>query len=245
MKTNLPNLLTTVLVSITPITIIGSSCLPVKADGFDSINMQMNFSVIRLNDNINHRQILDRRQTPSNSSGGRRNGSGNGGRNNSRIVTGTVFVRDPAVTREIQNSLLSNVSDPQAKKFMKLYLTPENAKKIFRSFHPEEGFKFNDIADVFTITSLYSFLVIEDKSSVTSEQIRGTRQRFRKIFTGRSMDNASMQRSSEILMYWAMLIGLNNANGGASDKANAARVMTSIGLNPREYTLGDRGFVTK
>jgi hypothetical protein len=47
MKTNLPNLLTTLLVSITPVTIIESSCLPIKADGFDSINMQMNFSVIR------------------------------------------------------------------------------------------------------------------------------------------------------------------------------------------------------
>ncbi len=197
--------------------------------------------------NYNNKMGVDewvRRNSDSNSSSPSRRS------NQSGTSSKTSFTPDPEITREVQESFISKANDARGKKFLTLLLTKKNADRIFGEFiNP------NDIADVFTVASLYSFALIEDKGALNKEQIRSTRQRFRKMFAESSTDRATMQRGSETLLYWTMLIAYSQLSAQKGDntdaqalagvKAKASDMMTQIGLSPQKYTLNDRGFVKK
>jgi hypothetical protein len=252
---NLPIRLLTIT---TPAIMMGSFHLPVAAGDMSSYiqttSNAINNSTMMSNQAVYDSMAVTRAKNAARDRNHSNKTSSNSGRdssqtNNSRINTGTTFIPDPNITRQVQNSFVSKIDDPRGKKFLTLFLTPERAKQIFgQLINP------NDMVDVFTAASLYSFLLIEDKSGINKEQVRSTKQRFRKHFTARSIDSATMQRSSERLLYWTMLIAYSQlkAEQGNADtpgmgtlKANAAKMMTGIGLNPQQYTLGSRGFVEK
>jgi hypothetical protein len=244
------------LLSITaPILLFSSFCSSARAD-MGAIYAQSSIDMMTTTvTNYNNKMGVDeyvKRNGGSNRTSTRT--SKNQRPNGSKLATGTTFSSDPNISRQIQNNFISKMDDPRGKKFLTFLLTPNNAKKIFRSFHPEEQLNFNDMVDVFTIASLYSFMTIEDKQNVSKEQIRSTRQRFRELFAGRSIDSATLQRSSESLLYLTMLIAFSqlkaqesntNVTGMAKIKVNASELMTGIGLNPAKYTLSSRGFVLK
>jgi hypothetical protein len=240
----------------TPILLAGSLCSPARADfgmmaAQNAINMQNTILTNSTNKIMNDRAVSDYRKKYIDSDS--TSSTGNSGKkqrdNSSKAATGTTFSSDPAISKQVKDSFLSKVDTPIEKKFLTFFLTPKNAKKIFGIIDT------NDMVDVFSVASLYSFSLIEDKSgkSINKEQMRSTRQRFRKMFAEHSIGNATMQRSSEALMYWTMLIAFsqlkaeNNANTEAMDnvKTSAGSVMKGIGLSPQKYTLSDRGFVLK
>jgi hypothetical protein len=232
----------------TPILLVTGLCLSARADmgaiyAQDSINM-MTTTVTNYNNKMGVDDYV-RRNRNSNRTSTR--SSTNQRTDSSKPATGTTFDSDPNISKQVQNSFISKVDNPTGKKFLTGLLTPEMGKKMFKSINT------NDMTDVFTIASLFSFSSIEG-TKINGQQIRSTRQRFRKVFAERSIGNATMQRNSESMMYWTMLLMYSEIkaeeNGAdvramAKVRANASAMMTSIGLSPEKYTLGDRGFVEK
>lgn len=236
----------------TPILLVTGLCLSARADmgaiyAQDSINMMSTIVTNRNNEMMLERSQQTRRDSERTSTPSRNRGGNERRVNGSRVATKTTFTSDPNISKQVQNSFISKIDNPRGKKFLTGLLTPENAKQIFGSINT------NDIADVFTVASLYSFSLIEG-NSINGQQIRSTRNRFRKMFTERSIDSTTMQSSSESMMYWTMLLMRSQLKAEKSDtdvqamakvRANASAMMTSIGLSPEKYTLGDRGFVEK
>jgi hypothetical protein len=241
------------ILTLTPILLVSNFCSSAKAD-FGMTYAQNSIDMMTTVVNNRNNEMMVEQNNRSRRSNTDSTLSGGNNKQDSSSKGKTTFDSDPNITKEVQNSFVRKMDDPLGKKFLTFLLTPKNAKKIFRDFHPEERFQFNDIVDVFTIASLYSFMTIEDKENVNKQQIQSTRQRFRQFFSKRSLDNSTLQRSSEGLLYWTMLIAFNQSQskGNSGDtqsttkvKSRASELMTTLGLNPEKYTLGSRGFVAK
>lgn len=230
-------LLTLVLTISTPI--IGITTASAQPYSFDSINMQQNFSNINLQTSINNRQILDRAKKPSNNSGSNnsRSSSSTKPTRSATASNSTIFKSDPAISRQVQDDFLSKVSDPAAKKVLAGLLSPKSIKETFGPINT------NDLVDIYSAASLFSYVIIEGKQGINRDQIRDTKQKFRTALSNVSMDNAAMQRRGESLLYMTLL--LVKSPNPASVKPSAIRMATAIGLNPHKFTLGDRGFVPK
>jgi hypothetical protein len=236
----------------TPILLVTGLCLSARADmgaiyAQDSINM-MTTTVTNYNNKMGVDDYVRRNRNSNRTS--TRSSSTNQRTDSSKPATGTTFNSDPNISKQVQNSFISTVDNPTGKKFLTGLLTPENAKRLFSS---TGNINPNDMTDIFAAASVYSFGLIEGKTTNTP-QLRSTQQRFRKMFAKRSIGNATMQRNSESMMYWTMLLIRSKLNAEKSDtdalamakvRANASEMMTSIGLSPDKYTLGDRGFVEK
>jgi hypothetical protein len=231
-------LLGAALAIATPILGVTTAYSPVNAQpySFDSINMQQNFSNINLQTNINNRQILDRVKKPSGSSNSR-SGSSTKPTRSATGSSSTIFKSDPAISRQVQDDFLSKVSDPAAKKVLAGLLSPKSIKETFGPINT------NDLVDIYSAASLFSYVIIEGKQGINKDQIRNTKQTFRTALSNVSMDNATMQRQGESLLYMTLLL-VKSPNPAAA-KPNAVKMVTAIGLNPNKFTLGDRGFVPK
>jgi hypothetical protein len=227
-------LLSAVLAISTPI--LGIKTANAQPYSFDSINMQQNFSNINLQTSINNRQILDRVKKPSGSSNSRSSSSSKPIRS-ATASSSTIFKSDPAISREIQEEFLSKVSDPEAKKVLARVLSPKSIKETFGPINT------NDLVDIYSAATLFSYVIIEGKQGINKDQIRDTRQKFRTALANIPMDNATMQRRGESLLYMTLL--LVKSPNPASIKPLATKMATSVGLNPNKFTLGDRGFVSK
>lgn len=226
-------LLSVVLAVSTPL--VGITTANAQPYSFDSINMQQNFSNINLQTSINNRQILDRVEKPSGSSNSRSGSSTKPTR--SATASSTIFKSDPAISRQIQEEFLSKVSDPEAKKVLARVLSPKSIKETFGPINT------NDLVDIYSAATLFSYVIIESKQGINKDQIRDTRQKFRTALSNISMDNATRQRRGESLLYMTLL--LVKSPNPASIKPLAIKMATSVGLNPNKFTLGDRGFVSK
>jgi hypothetical protein len=224
-------LLSALLAISTPI--LGITTANAQPYSFDSINMQQNFSNINLQTSINNRQILDRVKKPS--------GSGSSGSSSkptkSATASSTIFKSDPAISREVREEFLSKVSDPATKKALAGILSPKSIKETFGLINT------NDLVDIYSAATLFSYVIIEGKQGINKDQIRDTKQKFRTALSNVSMDNATMQRRGESLLYMTLL--LVKSPNPASIKPLATKMATSVGLNPNKFTLGDRGFVSK
>ncbi len=233
----------------TPILLISNSCLPAKAD------YEVMSSIIYgdINKSMNERNIENNDSSDNDSDSTATVVKKKKQQTNNWSASKTTFNPDPEITRELKNSWINHMDTPLGKKYISFMLTPENVKNVYGSFHQEERINFNDIADVFTLASLRAFMTIENRKSVSTEQVRGVRTRFRNIFANHSLDRNAMQRTTQGVLYWTMLRDLgitisekNNDNSSiARHKAEAGSMMTTMGLNPQKYTLGDRGFVEK
>jgi hypothetical protein len=235
MKKQPITLLGAALAVTTPLLGITVAYLPANAQpySFDSINMQQNFSNINLQTSINNRQILDRVKKPSGSSS-----SGSSSKpTKSATASSTVFKSDPAISREVQEEFLSKVSDPATKKALAGILSPKSIKETFGPINT------NDLVDIYSAATLFSYVIIEGKQGINKDQIRDTKQKFRTALSNVSMNNATMQRRGESLLYMTLL--LVKSPNPASIKPLATKMATSVGLNPNKFTLGDRGFVPK
>jgi hypothetical protein len=216
--------------------LLGITTANAQPYSFDSINMQQNFSNINLQTSINNRQILDRVKKPSGSSNSRSSSSSKPIRS-ATASSSTIFKSDPAISREIQEEFLSKVSDPEAKKVLARVLSPKSIKETFGPINT------NDLVDIYSAATLFSYVIIEGKQGINKDQIRDTRQKFRTALANIPMDNATMQRRGESLLYMTLL--LVKSPNPASIKPLATKMATSVGLNPNKFTLGDRGFVPK
>ena len=231
----------------TPILLIVSLCSSVRAD------YQVMSAIIygNINKSMNDRNIQNRNSDNDDSDRTPPVRIGKKNQTNRWSASKTTFTPDPQITSQLRNSFIGGMSSPLGKKYISFLLTPENGQKIFKSFHPEVGLKLNDMADVFTLASLNAFMTIEDRKTVSTKQVQGVREKFRKIFANNSLDSATIQRTTQGVMYWTMLMIADLSQSGSegrtmSDiKTDASKMMTTIGLNPEKYTLGDSGFVKK
>jgi hypothetical protein len=216
------------------IPILGIATANAQPYSFDSINMQQNFSNINLQTSINNRQILDRVKKPSGSGS---SGSSSKPTTRSATASSTIFKSDPAISREVREEFLSKVSDPATKKALAGILSPKSIKETFGLINT------NDLVDIYSAATLFSYVIIEGKQGINKDQIRDTKQKFRTALSNVSMDNATMQRRGESLLYMTLL--LVKSPNPAGIKPLATKMATSVGLNPNKFTLGDRGFVLK
>lgn len=234
----------------TPLVMINCFCSPANADAGmvaaqGAINMTSTIINNSVNASMNARNRKDSNDEPDGNSNRRVSAS--------RMATGATFNRDPAITREIQQEFVSKAKTASEKKFMTLYLTPENAENVFGSI-----IKTNSMVDAYALASLLSFALIEDKlgRSLSRESISNTNRLFAKQFITPAplFSYETLQRRTERMLYWSMLIGYynNSAKKGNANpeamamvKANASKMMTSIGLSPQKYTLSDRGITEK
>ncbi len=165
----------------------------------------------------------------------------------------TTFSTDPLITQQLRDEFINQMPTPIGKKYVSFMLTPENLAKVYKDFHREARLDFNDIADAFTLASLRAAMIVEGRSSVSAEQVKGVRATFRNVFSQRSLDRAEMQRTSQGVLYWTMLrdLGLETAQKNndftviARSKAEASTMMTAMGLGAQTHKLGIGGFERK
>jgi hypothetical protein len=231
----MPNKLAKLLTTLTSSLVLVSVCSPARAD-FGAIYAQQSISNLNFTLQDSNNRIMNDQLRRSQS------GSGNSRSNSSKPS-------QRASSGDTRSNLIAKMSDPAGKKFLAKLLTPETAKKLFGAINADE----TDIVDVFAVGTLYSFSIIESKG-FKQEQLRGTRNMFKKIFEkvrAKNADEATLQRARENMLYWTLLVAYSeikaeeNPQELAKVKVAASSYMTSLGISPQKFTLTNSGIRPK
>ncbi len=163
------------------------------------------------------------------------------------------FTPDADIARQVKSTFVNQSTSAEQKKFLDALLTPDNVNKIFGPL-TSQNLNLNNISDVLSIASLFSYSLIEDGGSITPVQMQSTRERFRTHFAKHSVDALSKEKSGIHFLYWTMLIAYfkseqkqngTNERDMAKLKANISKVMATLDLDPAKYRLGKNGFVLR
>jgi hypothetical protein len=235
-------------IAMSPLLII-SLCSPAKAD-FGMIAAQnATYSMNQTLQSANYRILTEQSLSTQRRSSSESNNSSSENQQSRSSGAGSNITSssNPEISRQVKNNIISKISDPKSQKFLSQLLTLQNAKEIFSAIYVDS----NNIVDVYTVGSLYSFKLIEGKGPINKEQVRTTRKIFTKVFDKlgvKKLDNASLQRARENMLYWTILMAYSESKAGENPqeiekiKASASSYMASTGLNPQKFTLTSSGF---